>query len=196
MSMDTTKVREYIIVKNEFNHPSLEEVNCYEWTGDLVYVSEVCRMLNELFRMDRLSTEMSYVVALDHAKNLKGVCRIGHGDTSEVLMSMQSIFSFLLLSGANSFYVVHNHISDMPNASEDDKAVTLKVGLLTNMFGNLTFNGHIIINPNGYIVDGGEMDGAGKELPYKDLGNGMAEYYVFGEKIKGTLEEAKRIFED
>lgn len=163
MAANNAKIREYIVVKNEFNHPSLEEARCYNWKGDLSYVSEVCRMLNEIFKMDRLSTEMSYVVALDHAKKPKGVCQIGHGDTSEVLTSMQNVFTFLLLVGANSFYVVHNHVSDMPEASADDKSVTFKINFLASMFENLEFIGHMIINPNGYIVDGGEMDGATSE---------------------------------
>lgn len=193
MKTNNTKIREYILVKNEFNHPSLEELNCYDWDGDLSYVSEVYRMLKNIFRMDRLSTEMSYVVALDHAKKPKGVCQIGHGDTSEVLTSMQSVFSFLLLVGANSFYVVHNHVSDMPEASEDDKKITFKTELLTNMFGNLEFNGHMIINPKGYIIDGGKVGKARNEHVYEVLGNGMAACYIFDERIVDTEKNIRKM---
>lgn len=153
------KIREYVMVKNELDHPSLEEVGCYEWEGTLTHTNEIHRMFNEVFRMNRLSTEMSYVVAFDHAKKPKGVCRIGHGDTSESLMAMQSIFSFLLLVGANSFCIAHNHISNLPDASESDKSITWRTKFLSEFFNNLEFLGHMIINPRGYIIDGGILNG-------------------------------------
>jgi hypothetical protein len=76
---------------------------------------------------------------------------------------MQPVFTFLLLTGASSFVVVHNHISDMPEASESDKMITKMMGMLATAF-DMEFIGHMIINPNGYIIDGGTMDGVIAEL--------------------------------
>lgn len=198
------KIREYVVVKNKYNHPELEETNCYEWDGDLAYTDEVYRMFNEVFRMDRISTEMSYVIALDHKKQPKGVCQIGHGDANQVSTSMQNIFTFLILAGANAFVVVHNHVSNMPEPSIEDNIITMRINTLASMF-NIEFVGHMIINPNGYVVDGGVMDGCvlSKEndsieednllLPIEYLSNGKAATHVFGNRIEGTIDKIEKI---
>ena len=199
------KIREYTIIKNKFNHPKLEEVNCYEWDGNLAYMDEIYKMLNEVFRMNRLSTEMSYVIALDHAKRPKGVCQVGHGDANEVITSMQSTFTFLMLTGANSFVVVHNHVSDMPDPSKEDNVISMKINMLANMF-DVEFIGHMIISPNGYTVDGGIMDGCNsfeeyendegnvsKEFFIEYMENNMAATYVFNQRIEGKTEDIEKI---
>lgn len=194
------EIRQYVVVKDKFNHPKLEEMNCCKWDGDLVYTDEVYRMLNEVFRMNRLSTEMSYVVAFDHAKKIKGVCQIGHGNANEVPTPMQNIFTFLMLVGANAFIVAHNHVSNLPEPSIDDKMVTMKTKTLSDMF-DIEFIGHMIINPMGYVIDGGKMDGCSSyedenddsTLPIEYLDNGMAATYVFGNRIEGLAKEIEAI---
>lgn len=161
--MGTNKIREYIMVKDNFSHAKLEEVRCYDYCGELKYTDHIYDMLNKAFRMDSLITEVSYVIAFDHKKMPKGICKVGQGGLGETPTPMQPIFTFLLLAGASSFVVAHNHISDMPNASESDKLITKMVETLGNAF-DMEFIGHMIINPNGYIINGGTMDGMVAEL--------------------------------
>ena len=201
--INSSKVKEYIIVKNQFNHPKLEEVRQYEWDGDLVYMDETCRMLNEVFHMNKLSTETSYVVALDHAKKLKGVCQIGHGSPNEVSVPMQNIFTFLMLVGANAFVVAHNHVSNMPESSIADNVITMKINTIAKLF-DIEFIGHMIISPNGYVIDGGVMNGCNSfkeddnssafEIEYLD--NGKAATYIFGNRVEGNAEDIEKIVED
>ena len=161
--METNKIREYIMVKDNFSHAKLEEVGCYDYCGELKYTDDIYNMLNSSFKMDSLITEVSYVIAFDHKKMPKGICRVGQGGLSETPTPMQPIFTFLLLTGASSFIVVHNHISDMPEASESDKMITKMMGMLGTAF-DMEFIGHMIINPNGYVIDGGTMDGIVAEI--------------------------------
>lgn len=161
--METSKIREYIMVKDNFNHAKLEEIGCYDYYGKLKYTDNIYNMLNKTFKMDSLITEVSYVIAFDHEKMPKGICKVGQGGLSETPTPMQPIFTFLLLTGASSFIVVHNHISNMPNASESDKMTTKMMGMLGSTF-DMEFIGHMIINPNGYVIDGGTMDGIVGEL--------------------------------
>lgn len=156
--METNKIREYILVKDKFSHAKLEEVGCYDYCGELKYTDDIYRMLNRSFKMDSLLMEVSYVIALDHAKMPKGICRVGQGGLDEAPVPMQSVFTFLLLAGASSFIVAHNHISNIPRASESDKMITKMMGMLAGAF-DMEFIGHMIINPNGYIIDGGTTDG-------------------------------------
>ena len=161
--MGTNKIREYIMVKDNFSHAKLEEVGCYDYCGELRYMDDIYDMLNNSFKMDSLITEVSYVIAFDHKKTPKGICKVGQGGLDETPTPMQPIFTFLLLTGASSFIVAHNHISDMPEASESDKMTTKMMGMLATAF-DMEFIGHMIINPSGYIIDGGTMDGIVAEL--------------------------------
>lgn len=161
--METNKIREYILVKDNFSHAKLEEVGCYDYCGELKYTNDIYRMLNNSFKMDRLITEVSYVIAFDHEKMPKGICKIGQGGLGETPIPMQPIFTFLLLAGASSFIVVHNHISNIIQASESDKMISKTIGMLASTF-DMEFIGHMVINPNGYIIDGGTTDGIVAEL--------------------------------
>lgn len=197
MATNDTKIREYIMVKNEVNHPSLKETREFEWSGDLRYTDEVYKMLKEVFLMDKLTTEASYVVALDHAKKPKGVCKIGQGNPNETMTSMENVFTFLLLTGAYSFILAHNHVSEMPEVSISDQIVSTKASTIANMF-NMEFIGHMIIHPNGYVIDGGVMNGTEMDkeddvLPYEILPNGKAVTYVFGQKIEAEIDVIKNI---
>ena len=185
--MKTNKIREYIMLKDKFSHAKLEEIRCYDWNGNLKYTDEIYKMLNEIFKMDSLITELSYVIALDHANNPKGVCRIGQGDASETPTSMQNIFTFLLLTGANAFVLVHNHISEMPEASESDRMITSKTNIFANMF-DMEFIGHMIINPNGYIINGGTMDNTRRKVC--NDGN-LIDYEVCGDECDFDEEDVE-----
>ena len=74
------------------------------------------------------------------------------------------------MTGASSFIVVHNHISDMPEASPCDKIITNRIETLGDAF-DIEFIGHMIINPNGYIIDGGIMNGTTSEerMPFEGI---------------------------
>lgn len=161
--METNKIREYIMVKDKFSHPKLEEIGCYDYYGELKYTDRIYDMLNQAFRMDSLITETSYVIAFDHKKMPKGICKVGQGGLGETPTPMQAVFTFLLLSGASSFVVAHNHIANMPEASECDKMVSEMSKMFATAF-EMEFIGHMIINPNGFIIDGGTMDGVVGEL--------------------------------
>lgn len=204
------KIREYILVKDKVNHPKLKEINNYNWKGNLAYVDEIHRMLTEVFLMDRLVTERFYVVALDHAKKIKGICLVGQGSANEVPTPIQSIFTFLMLTGANAFVAIHNHISDMPEPSLQDNINSNRMNMIAKIC-DIEFIGHMIINPNGYVIDGGSV---GKvQIPENDnidycegvdmsgyvepeieyLDNGMARVDLFGNIIEDKAEYIEKI---
>lgn len=155
--MGANKIREYIMVKDSFSHAKLEEIGCYDYYGELKYTDHIYDMLNRSFKMDSLITEVSYVIAFDHKKMPKGICKVGQGGLNETPTPMQPIFTFLLLTGASSFIVAHNHISDMPEVSGADQMVTEMIGTLAASF-DMEFIGHMVISPNGYVIDGGTIE--------------------------------------
>lgn len=191
--MKTNKIREYIMVKDNFSHAKLEEVRYYDYYGELKYTDHIYDMLTRTFRMDSLITEVSYVIAFDHQKMPKGICKVGQGGLGETPTPMQPIFTFLLLTGASSFVVAHNHISDMPDASESDKMITKMIGMLATAF-DMEFIGHMIINPNGYIIDGGTMDGIVAELDEDgEIVSWNAKENEYGDEERNPFDEAETI---
>lgn len=191
--MKTNKIREYIMVKDNFSHAKLEEVGYYDYYGELKYTDHIYDMLTRTFRMDSLITEVSYVIAFDHQKMPKGICKVGQGGLGETPTPMQPIFTFLLLTGASSFVVAHNHISDMPDASESDKMITKMMGMLATAF-DMEFIGHMIINPNGYIIDGGTMDGIVAELDEDgEIVSWNAKENEYGDEESIPFDEAETI---
>ena len=186
------KIREYIILKDKENHPYLEETRCVNWNGDLRYVDEAYRMLNEIFKMNKLHEEYAYVIALDHQKRPKGVCQVGHGNPNETPMPMQNIFTFLLLTGANAFIVAHNHVSNMSQPSKEDIDIRRQIENIAQMM-DIEFVTHLIINPKGYISEGGSVK-VDKEIEYLD--NGKAATYIFGNRIEGEIEMIEQIIND
>lgn len=185
--MSLNKIREYIMVKDEFSHAKLEEAGCYDYYGELKYTDMIYAMLTSTFKMDRLFNEVSYVIAFDHKKNPKGICKIGLGGISETPTPIQSLFTFLLLTGAHSFMVAHNHVSDMPNASVEDQLITASIAGTATTF-NMEFIGHMIINPNGYIIDGGLMNGTTAEL---DEDGDIISYNDEYEECDDSFDEAE-----
>lgn len=186
MKSTAKKIREYIMVKDDVSHAKLEEIKCYNYYGELKYTDHIYDMLNRSFKMDRLITEVSYVVGFDHEKTPKGICKVGQGGLGEAPLPMQPIFTFLLLTGSSSFIVVHNHISNMPEASESDKIITKMLKMFASGF-DMEFIGHMIINPCGYIIDGGIMDGIVGELDED------GEIYSWNSKKEGHNDDTEAI---
>lgn len=197
-NLNNMRIKEFIMIKDEHNFPKLKQDRYYEWQGNLQYMSEIHRMLNDIFLMNKRTCEVAYVVALDHSKMPKGVCKIGHGGSDSTNVPLENLFTFLLLSGANAFVVVHNHISNIPYPSFEDKIITSRITNLSEMFA-MEFLGHMIIHPTGFIMDGGQFSQTQNnegnntnEIEY--LGNGRAATYVFGNRIEGEIEDIKKIF--
>ena len=197
----SNKIREYIVVKDEHNHPSLEEVGCYDYQGDLQYTDDVFTMLSETFKMGVLCTEVSYIIAFDHAKKPKGICKIGQGDANTTPTSISNICTFLLLTGANACILSHNHISDMPQPSDEDRLVTTTMKCVCKLF-NVEFIGHLITNPEGYIIIGGTTDGTSRkfdedgELENYDYEKGCFYYYEEDEDEYCDEEDEEEALED
>lgn len=213
MEKKNNTIREYILIKGENDACKLREIQNFDWYGDTVSISEIDRLLREKFHMGESFVEKSYVVAYDYAKNIKGICQVGQGGCGETPTPSQPIFTFLLLCGANSFILAHNHISDMPYPSYDDNCMSFKVGTQADNF-DIDFVTHLIISPHEFYMNGGSLGSpinvSGEEREKEEyqeyliesesneqkiihLENGMAATYVFGNRIEGSVEEIKKL---
>lgn len=104
--------------------------------------------------------EVFWVVAYDAARNIRKVAEVARGSYNDVVVSISSLLSAVLVAGADRFEVVHNHPSGDVEPSEMDIQLTQKIMAGANACG-LTFEDHVIIGPpnqwysmlqNGVIV--------------------------------------------
>ena len=92
-------------------------------------------------------TEKFVVIALNGRLEVMGASVVAHGGTNAVSISMADILTPVLLAGAKSFIIGHNHPSGSVAPSEEDLAMTRKCVEAANLMG-LTLLDHIIVDRN------------------------------------------------
>lgn len=199
MANKKNKIREYTLVldKNEFR--TLEQTRCRDWYGDTFYDSEIARMMRELFNMNRLAIEQTYVIAFDHKRQIKGVYLVGQGSESTCPVPSDSLFTFLLIIGARSFMTVHNHPGGSVQASDGEIQTTQNLQDRANLF-NMLFLGSMIISENDYYVYGGAAEQRRIDEQNKQVAEKVTEttektitVNIDGMEIEGSSEEIKSI---
>ena len=125
------EIIEYKIIKNNKKHPKLMKSHKYEWNGeDLSTFDNIIDMMNDCFKMNKLNEEYAYLLALDNSLNFLGVFEVGHGTTKDISIDYKSIYTFLLLAGAD---------------------FTGDVNMISGIMG-IKMIESIIISPNGYTL--------------------------------------------
>lgn len=148
--MNNHIVYEYkALLKN--NLPVLKEVASYE-THKTTYINStqnVVDLLNELFFMEELGEEYMYLLALNTKGLPLGIFEVSHGNVNSCLVSGREIFLRLLLVGAVTFILIHNHPSGIPDPSSDDTRVAKAMSESGKMM-NITMSDFIIVGKDTY----------------------------------------------
>lgn len=108
----------------------------------------ISNMLNECFGLNRLAEEHAYLIALSTKCKPLGVFEVSHGTVNLSIINPREIFIRLLLVGASSFVLVHNHPSGDCTPSEDDIRSTRRIKKCTDIMG-IPLIDHIIVG-DGY----------------------------------------------
>ena len=144
------KIVEYKIIRDDLRHPKLEVRHEYKWNGkDFKSYNNIVQMMKDCFDMHRLNEEYVYVLSFDFDLNLLGVFELSHGTTKMSLIENKELYTFLLLSGAEEFIVLHNHPSGVLEISDEDKNITSNVNAFSAIM-NIKMLESIIISKKGY----------------------------------------------
>lgn len=144
------KIIEYKIIRNDLRHPQLEIKHEYKWNGkDFKSYDNIVQMMKDCFDMHKLNEEYVYVLSFDFDLNLLGVFELSHGTTKISLIENKELYTYLLLSGAEEFVVLHNHPSGTLDISNDDKNITSNVNAFSAIM-NIKMLESIIVSKNGY----------------------------------------------
>ena len=116
--------------------------------SDIRNCDNIYSFLTEEYDIQHFTEEHSYVFAIKGSK-LLGIYPMSKGTDSSCDMSPRMIFKFLLLIGANSFFIVHNHPNGIAIMSQEDYEITLDI-IQAADFMDIEFINHIIIGKNDY----------------------------------------------
>lgn len=163
-------VTEYIVVADDNDHPKLRARHRYFWQGDLTTYEDMAKLLARRFEMETAYEEFIYVLAYDITMKFLGIYNASHGNSMEAAVRIKEIMTFVLLSGADVFVLVHNHPLGSMEISDADYDLTDSVEKAAKLFG-VTFDEHLIITTLGHVRIKGKVKyfkSMGIELPFSD----------------------------
>lgn len=109
----------------------------------------IVAMLNSCYGLNRLAEEHVCIIALSTKSKPLGVFEVSHGSVNASLCNPREIFIRLLLSGASSFVLSHNHPSGDCTPSKEDIKMTRRIKEAADIMG-IYFLDHIIIGDTTY----------------------------------------------
>lgn len=92
--------------------------------------------------------EMVYVCALNANMNPINISLVAVGSMCECRIQMSEIFKTAILSNCCNIICFHNHLSENPSPSDEDRAVTLEMQMLGKLLG-IKLQDHIVIADDG-----------------------------------------------
>lgn len=143
------------IYKTELNDDLCTELikeracNYNNSTGNLNNPDSIVNLMNDVFHMNKLSEEYLYMIALNIKCHPIGFFEVSHGASSYSVCNPREIFNRLLLCGANSFVLLHNHPSGDSTPSKEDITTFEKIKQCSNLMG-IRFLDNIIIGKDSY----------------------------------------------
>ena len=110
---------------------------------------EACRFASEhLFNRNPVE-EIAYVVGLDASDRPIAVSEVSHGTADMALLFPRDVFVRVLLMGAVSMILFHNHCDDPPVPSAEDRAISERIRFLGSLIG-ISLYDHVIAGENEF----------------------------------------------
>lgn len=137
----------YEIIRNEKELPellSVKQLN-YNATGSR---QDAALILKKEFLLDQLNREHIYLVGFSE-NWIISIFLMGIGTTNTSSIYMKQVATALLLSGANSFCLFHNHPSQIITPSDDDVELAVDLANLAQLL-EIEFLGSYIVTRLGY----------------------------------------------
>jgi RadC-like JAB domain len=98
-----------------------------------------------------MDQEVYLVILLDVKGNSRGVAEVARGQRSKVVIDAVDILRPVVITGASSFWCVHNHPSADATPSSADRRLTKAIEKATKAVSpDVHFAGHIVVVPGAY----------------------------------------------
>ena len=139
--------------------PKLVKEKSQEYSGDNISSSkDVVELMSSVYHLDKMAEEYIYAIGVDTKRKVLGVFEIIHGTVNRAVVSPREIYIRMLLCGACEMFIVHNHPSGDPTASQEDIKLTERIRLSSQLL-NIPLLDHVIIGDPGYysIMEKGDL---------------------------------------
>lgn len=131
---------------------TLREEKAYETNNDVCTLrndEDLFKLCTNTLNMDKLTFERMILICVDNKHIPRAIFEIGNGAHDYCVVSEAAIFTKILLSGCNRFFIVHNHPSGITEPSEDDTRITKKIEKASKIL-NIGLLDHMIIGKDYY----------------------------------------------
>lgn len=144
------RITRYRVETDQQRYMLVKESTVNYEADSLMTDEKLCRMFNDLYRLNRLAEEHVFLVAFSNKGKPMGIFEISHGTGNMSLVQPREVFIRLALIGASSFALVHNHPSGDCTPSKEDMEVTRRMQGAGQLMG-IGMLDHIIAgNPDHY----------------------------------------------
>lgn len=106
--------------------------------------AKISNMMRKVFDADKKAEEHVWLLSMDSKMKLLGILEVSHGTVNTASVAPREIFIRLLLTGAASFVLVHNHVSGCVEPSKEDVETTKRMSVVGALM-NIPLMDHIII---------------------------------------------------
>ena len=113
-------------------------------------------MMNAIFDANNLAEEYVWIIGVNTKGRPIGVFEVSHGTVNMSMLNPREVFIRLLLCGAASFMIVHNHPSGDPTPSSEDIKATKKL-IQAGVLVGIELRDHIIIGERYYSFYANEV---------------------------------------
>lgn len=148
-------MKEYIMLQDKERKPYLKEVMEIN-VDDNADVRDVITSIIFKKQFHRLAIENGYVFAYNKYNKLLGSFLLSVGTQDKCTFFERTLISFLILSGADTFYYIHNHPVGTHEPSEEDINVQNILSDLVSKI-DMKLEDCVIVSSNGFcLVNSGE----------------------------------------
>lgn len=122
-------IREYVMeLKGAKRLPSLVCQQEIKYKAKANTPELIVKMMCDIFGLDKSPEEKVYLICFNATLEVNSVFLIASGGYNQSLIDLKSIYSRILLSGANTaFAVIHNHPSMNVNPSMEDRQMNRRL---------------------------------------------------------------------
>ena len=143
-------LKEFETRLNEDGNTYLYEIAEYPCKEDFTGPKKIYEMMCENFQLDHMAEEYLYALAMNAKGKRIAILQISHGSVNSSICNPREILVRMLLAGATTFALIHNHPSGDPMPSSLDVEASRRVLKASNLVG-IEMSDHIIIGRNKYI---------------------------------------------
>lgn len=150
-------VNTYEIYKSEVGC-RLKKINSYDNMDETnVSLELAIEYAAFIYNLREIAFEKLVIVAFDHSMNILGMNLMSIGDDAGCYNYNKIIATFLLLINACGFIVIHNHVSNIIEPSQDDLNNISLYNNIGNLIGIKFIDSAIVTDENINLISRGKI---------------------------------------